>query len=117
MENQIKLWEERVFDSIKDISDNESQKRSWLGHDPNVVRSFDEDLCMLFDSNDFESYIEYYKETTGEDKLYHLFLELNQMLKHYQSPGSDRLVLKDPSWIIITDKAKEIVPLLNFTEN
>ncbi len=110
---RVKLWEKNIYNAVLDISDNSFQSEVWLGKNPNLVSSYEEVISVLFDDNDFVNYTEYYKNIHGEDRLYKLFFELIQMINNYQNPGNDKLVLKDPNWIFITNKAKEVVRYFN----
>jgi hypothetical protein len=57
--------------------------------------------------------MEYYLSIRGEeDTIYKHFVEFHQMLEEYKAAETDELILADPKWIQITNKAKEIVSLL-----
>ncbi|WP_162428207.1 hypothetical protein [Pontibacter pudoricolor] len=112
----IEIWEKNLFNSIKDVSDIDFQKSTWLGLDPNYISSFTEVISTLYDDFDFERYILYYKSFKGEDKLYKVLSELNEMINKYKKQGYEieskpkgqELILVDPQWIEITFKAKEV---------
>jgi hypothetical protein len=110
----INTWKNNILNAIKDISDIEFQREAWLGKNPNIVSSYDEVINTLYDDNDFERYIEHYKSLNGNTVLYRLLNTLNRLINDYniKSVENDSIILEDPKWIDITEKAKEIISLL-----
>lgn len=109
----IQVWEKNLFNAIKDVSDIDFQRKAWIGKDPQYISSFSEVISILYDDFDFERYIQYYKSIKGEDTLHKLLSELDQMINEYEAPETDELILADPRWIEITNKAKETWLLLS----
>jgi hypothetical protein len=109
------IWKKNIYDSLKNLSDIELQKLTWLGKHPKYISSFTEIISVLYDDFDFERYIQYYESKYGMDDLYKSFCELNNSINSYQELESDELILKDPNWIKITKKAKEIVQSIKAT--
>lgn len=108
----IKVWEKNLFNAIKDISDIDFQKKTWLGKDPRYISSFSEVISVLYDDFDFERYIKYYESIRGNDDLTNLLSELNQMINEYEAAETDEHILIDPKWVGITNKAKEVYHIL-----
>ncbi len=111
------IWKENILNSIKDISDIELQKQTWSGTHTTNISSFTESLAILYDDFDFKRYIEYYKSIHGENSIYNLFFELDEMIGYYKHIGynyekeSDGFnqILNDTNWVKITKKAKELI--------
>lgn len=115
--SSIETWKFNIYQSLKDISDLENQKLSWLGKHPVEVSSYTEVLGMLYDTFAFEDYIEFYKSNNGETKLYRLMIELCRMIDKYQEigyqfeteKGGAERILNDSRWVEITDKSVDIL--------
>lgn len=118
-ENPI-LWKKNLYNALKDLSDIEVQKLTWLGKHPEYISSFTETLAALYDSFDFDRYIRYYESINGRNKIHQYFSELNEMITNYKDFGYEtemkvdgsQIILKDSKWIEITKKAKDIVEAL-----
>ena len=114
------IWRDNIYSALKDLSDIEYQKLTWLGKHPKYISSFTETLARVYDDFDFERYIQYYESINGKNKIYIAFSELDKMIDDYQKIGYEtekqtegsQLILKDPNWIKITEKAKEIIELI-----
>ena len=111
----VQSWETNLFHAIENLADLEFQRETWTGKNPQLISSYIEIINVLFDDNGFIDYIDYYKSLNGADNLYNLFIELVNMIDNYNGQENDELILNDPSWIAITNKAKQIVPLLHYT--
>ena len=107
-ENPI-IWKINILKSLIDLSDIDFQKETWLGNNPNFISSYIETVNTLFDDFDFERYVKYYASINGKNDLYFRFNDLINMINQYEEPDNDELILKDPKWISITNKAKEII--------
>ena len=107
-ENPI-IWKNNILKSLIDLSDIEFQKILWLGKSPNYASSFIEMINTLFDTNDIERFVKYYKSVKGEDDLYKKMNKLIHMIDNFKEPKTDEIILKDPKWLRITLKAKGIV--------
>lgn len=105
----ILTWESNIAFAIKDMSDLEFQKTVWMGLDPKNVSSFGEILCVLYDDLCFDDYLEYLETNFGQDKLYLLMKELDNMVSAYKPNLQDWQILRDPLWLMITEKAKEVI--------
>jgi len=111
------IWRENIYNALKNLSDIEYQKLTWLGKHPESISSFTETLATLYDDFDFDRYIQYYESINGRNEIYTNFSELNKMIANYQDFGYDtemkfeghQIILKDPKWIKITKKAQEII--------
>lgn len=112
-ENNIQVWKTNLYNAIKDLSDMDFQKDSWVGKTQKTISSFIEVTAAVVDDFDLKGYLQYYKSVNGEDKLYRLLFELNQMLDKYHPNMKDTLILRDPEWIAITNKAEEVVNLIS----
>jgi hypothetical protein len=112
----VQAWENNIFNAVKDVSDIDLQKSTWLGKHPEYISSFTEVIASLYDDFDFERYLNYYKSTNGNNALYKLLYELNNMIEKYKASGYEielkpkglEMILSDPQWIEITKKAKEV---------
>jgi hypothetical protein len=110
------IWKNNIVKTIVDISDIEFQRVTWSGRSTNFIFSFTEALSMLYDTYDFERYIEYYNSINGDDKVYKLLNEINMMINDFKDIGYKaeneidgyKIILENKNWIKITEKAKEI---------
>lgn len=109
----IQAWEKNLFRTIKNVSDNDFQNKTWLGKDPRYISSFSDVISDLYDVFDLPRYINYHESTAGKDTLHNLLSELDQMINKYEAVETDELILADSKWIEITNKAKEICLLLD----
>lgn len=107
----IDLWSENIYDALKDMSDLEFQKLSWMGKLPDIISSFTEVVCILIDDFAFADYIAYLSIKPNADKNIILKMnELKEMISEYAKINMDEAkILRDPNWKIITYKAAEIV--------
>ena len=103
-----KVWEDNIFNAIKDLSDIEMQRTAWLGKDPQVVSSYLEVTSMLYDSFGFGDYIGYYESHHPGDEFFKQMKRLDEMMSGYAPPtaDSDAPILIDPKWRDITEQAK-----------
>lgn len=108
-EEYIREWGNRIFEAIHDISDFEYQQKSWYGLTPNVVSSYIEIVEIPYDCG-FEEYLPFYKERNGQDALWALMKELDNMISAHTPADvyNDKAILIDPEWIAICYKAKEV---------
>jgi hypothetical protein len=107
-------WFDNVYDILKRYSDIEEQKEVWLWLNPNKVSSYDEDLCMLFDDNDFEEFILEWKKEGLDKKTLREMIVFRDVLNFYnknihQQGWHDEKVLKDPEWQKIVNQAKKVI--------
>lgn len=106
-----KRWDNNVFNCIYNISNNSWQTEAWTAANPNRVSSYVEDIGMLYDSFEFEEYIVHCEQSNVSYRLCQLFKELDKMLSDYEPSDAYNFekILVDPEWLLITDKAKEVV--------
>jgi hypothetical protein len=115
------IWKNNIFNAIKDLSDIDTQKLAWSGKHSIYISSFSEILGVLYDDFDIERYIAYYKSIFQSNNLHTLLCQLDEMIKEYKETGygieikaqGHEIILKDPKWIEITEKAKEIISQWN----
>lgn len=124
-ENPI-IWEKNILEALKDLSDIEFQKLAWAGKHPVYILSFTEVIAQLYDTLDFERFMEYYNSLNNSDNTtYKLCEELNKMIKDFSDygystelkKGGYNIILSDNRWIDITKKAKKIVELFDERDN
>jgi len=109
---QLNNWKVKIFNSIKDISDFDQQKLTWLGKHPIYVSSSSETINTLYDDIDFELFIDYCRENEENKPLYFKLVELNKKINKYiQIEKTDIEVLNDSEWKDITLIAQEIIKL------
>lgn len=105
----FKIWKQNIYNSVKDISDYELQKLSWTGNLPNVVSSFVEVVNTLHDF-EFESFIDYLHFNNYDKEMIYKMQEFSVLLNKYDSQKKSHLeILADDNWIVIVNKAKDIV--------
>lgn len=119
MTGKNKTWEKNIYNSLKELADIDRQRIVWLGKDKENISSFSEVLGMLYDSFDFEDYINTYKIRSGKNNFYQLLKELDDMINIYQKIGYDlemeiggaQKILEDSRWYKITKKGQQIITL------
>lgn len=104
-----KDWENSIYDLIKDFSDIKKQKSLWLGYDKKNMSSFDEDICLLFDSYCFEDFIKCLSDDGSKEYLVKELLNFKNNLDKYQKKETDEEILNDKSWLEIVENAKYII--------
>lgn len=109
---QLNNWKINIFNSIKNISDLETQKISWLGNHPIYQSSFSEIINTLYDDSEFEEYISYLKKNGTNRSLYSKMVLFEKKLSNYiKTDKTDIEVLNDSEWKELTLQAKEIIKL------
>src|SRR5690606_40978374 len=105
-------WKLNIYNSIRDFSDIDKQKKLWLGRDKKYSSSFDEDISLLFDSFCFEEFID---SLESEKEEYGILIKelkiFKKMLNNYKKKNSDIEILDDLEWHKIVNKAKLIIEL------
>jgi len=105
-------WKVNIFNSIRDISDIEIQKLTWLGKHPTYVSSFSETINTLYDDYDFEEYLVYYGENENNEDLYSKMVVFEEKLSKYiPTEKTDLEILNDFEWENITQLAYEVIKL------
>ena len=125
MTEKDKTWEKNIYNSLKELADIDRQRIVWLGKDKENISSFTEVLGMLYDTFDFEDYINTYKIRFGENNFYQLLKELDDMINIYQKIGYDlemeiggaQKILEDSRWYKITKKGQQIITLWVIYQN
>jgi hypothetical protein len=115
MENVNIWWKKNLFNAIKDLADIGFQKAVWLGGSTEYVSSYKEVILSIYDAY-FEDFIgKEWDNFQYSDKLHFLMAELNNMISKYAvDKGKEKVeevILIDPEWIAITEKAKEVINL------
>lgn len=104
-----KDWENNIYDLIKDFSDIKKQKYLWLGYDKRDMSSFDEDICLLFDSFCFEDFIKDLSDNGSKEDLVKDLLNFKNNLEKYQKKETDKDILNDEYWLEIVENARSII--------
>lgn len=107
-------WIENIYNSIRDYSDIEKQRKLWLGFDKNNCSSYDEDLSLLFDSFCFDEFIDEWIVEKRDAGILNELQQFKVMLENYEKKGADEDVLEDPDWSNIVSKANQIINLWKF---
>lgn len=110
------VWRKNILEALKVLSDIEFQKLAWAGKHTVYISSFTEVIAQLYDTLDFERFMEYYKSLNDKGKTYSLCKELNKMIDEFSDyaysmevkKGGYEIILSDNRWIDITEKAKKI---------
>lgn len=110
-DEDIPLWEKNLFSRISDLSDLDFQKITWTGNNPGFASSFDETIAQVYDDFDFPRYIQYYESVYGNNEFLKQMELLDKMISEYEPIGNDELILNDPKWLEITQKAKFVYQL------
>lgn len=113
------IWKENIFNGINTISDIETQKKIWMGKDPNYVSSFVEDISTLMDSygfkNDFwqdKNIVNFYFDNRFIQELKILKNMILDYLNYWNNEKlTDEEILNDNEWHKIVEQAKKIVAL------
>jgi hypothetical protein len=118
-DENLLVWKRNICDALKDLADIEMQGRTWSGADPSEISSFTETLAMLYDSFDFERYIQFYRSVERDYEVYEKLSELNNLINAYKDIGYEiekmdrghETILEDIRWRKITEKANEVLTL------
>lgn len=105
-------WKENIFLSIKDLSDFQFQKESWLGKSNQFVSSFSEDVSMLYDSFCFSDDFweeEHLNKFEFSSKLLEELKILKKMIDSYERKPTDEAIVADPKWYEIVKQAQKVV--------
>lgn len=110
---------ENIYNDILEISDINIQMERWLGVSKEIVSSYDEVMCNLFDDNGFDRFIEEARRIKYFDsKLMVHFDKLRVLLNEYdRGDKSDQEIITDLEWIKVTNQASLIINLWNKTRN
>jgi hypothetical protein len=108
------FWIKNILNLIKDYSDYEDQREVWLGLSRIKVSSYDEELCMLFDDNEFDSFILEWKKGGKDKKTLDEMIRFRDMLNYYednihQRDWTDEKVLNGLEWQKVVGQAKKVV--------
>ncbi len=112
-----KYWIENIHEMIEGYSDIESERRIWLGKDPDFTSSFEEDFNLLFSSFDFEDFIVEWEKEGLDESLQNEFIIFKNMLHAYDDKKengenkTDEEILNDPNWLPIVQQAKKIIDM------
>lgn len=110
------FWLDNIHFMIEGLSDIEQQKRVWLGFAENIVSTYSEDLCMLFDDYDFNEFIENWeKENLDKNILKELILFRDKLdlynHKVLNNNWHNEEILKDPKWLDVVSQAKKVIEI------
>ena len=107
-QNNRELWLELIFD----LSHIEYQKRVWVEASlPGIVSGFRETTNTYFDNLDLADGYDYFiMEGIVTKQEAEIVIEFHNLLKSYTSQVgkrslSDRHVIRDPEWIMLTEVA------------
>lgn len=108
---KIEQWLEIVKPFIKEISDLDYQQKNWFS-DTEVLSSFNETICGLYDEALFEDFIESYSSVTSKERAKKLAI-LNELLDSFIADlGEDAFtikMLKSKQWLQIVNHSKDCV--------
>jgi hypothetical protein len=105
-----------IYDDILEMSDLELQKKLWLNenNDSELISSYTELMCRLFDDNDIVGFINnialekgFTIKVLAEIKL------LIDLLNSYKEKQSDREIIYDPEWHKVVEQAKVVLKVWN----
>jgi len=111
-EDLLRRIEGEIYFNILEISNVEFQKKLWFGHYKNYWSSYVELMCMLFDDNQFNLFIQQYTSLLHYSSDFTTKLScLRDSLKNFNKEDnkSDIEIVNDPEWIQISKLAKEII--------
>lgn len=108
-------WCNNIHYMIMALSNIDRQKKAWLGKDPHLVSSYDEDRSLLFDSFEFDNFIKQWEIEKLNHELLKEFIIFRDELNSYNDKilnlrdRSDQDIFYDPDWLVIVNKAKGII--------
>ena len=112
-------WKQNLYSAIETLSNISFQEEAWSGLGLRFSSSFEEDIMILNDDNCFNE--EFWDENhlfnfnlskKTVDRLHDYKTSLNLFLKDYYSKEikpSYIEIINDPNWIILVDKAKQVL--------
>lgn len=98
-----------IYDRILEASDTTLQRKLWLNekNDEELISSYDELMCNLFDDYAFDEFIDNKASEYGfAQKIIQELDELRKLLNNYTKKPNDVDIINDPEWIKITNQAK-----------
>jgi|SRR5579872_3420679 len=112
------LWIENIIEFLKQIASEEFQVKGWVLGEVHDYCTFVETMCGLFDSSNFEEFIDCRAHEFGlSDEQIKMLDQIRKALnaydrKHgcYQDPA---IIIKDPEWLKIRQMARDVLRALN----
>lgn len=107
-----------IYDDIEEISNIDMQRKMWLNENntSGYISSYIELMCRLFDSNNFDNFIENIAPFFGfPDELIKLLRNFKDELEKYtaKDDNDDKAIIEDPNWQKIVKKAQHIILVWN----
>ncbi|MBD2233004.1 hypothetical protein [Phormidium tenue] len=106
----IKTWQEKIIEVLKDISDEEFQRESWLGRS-DKISSPEELYCNLFDDFIFKDFIEEQKSLFSSAQLgwgQELVKKMEAFKETIFSYPDPQEIIDDERWIEIRQLADRL---------
>lgn len=107
----FETWQQRILESLTQLSSRAYQLRSWFGDGPEVS-SPDEMLCDLYDDCDFESFCVVYRHTLGP-RVPELATELSDAVEELGEHLEPRQMIQDHRWDRIRSLAHSLHMCIN----
>ncbi len=107
----LKLWQNNIYNSVRNISDIETQYKLWLGKDPNFASSYIEEINMLYDNFSFKDFLnaENLNQLNLNKKTIEELKSLDYLIENYEDKITDKEILADKKWHDIVEQAKKII--------
>lgn len=111
----LTTWQKAVVACLRELSDTEQQKRSWLDGDGTEFPSPEELICQLFDDSGLDDLL-----ATGDAFSPEADALLRDLSRRVDSMNLDQAastLLKDRAWIDVGLIAKEALRLIGRISN
>jgi hypothetical protein len=115
------VWRAELFDEIRTIADPVELRSLWLGHNPDRISSFREEVAHVFDDLDIDGFLRLDSRETGMSSdmreilvsFRDAFSALIRELSVNGFPADDRVILDDPRFMNVSRLARRFVDRLN----
>jgi hypothetical protein len=109
-----KIWNTRVFEDICDFFDPGFIERAWVNAIGPDESTYEEAMCMLFDDDSFDDYIDQIlPKYTNDGELILEFDKLRNLLHDFNPPDDmpDEEKIAQPEWKAIMAQAAKVLEL------
>ncbi|MBC8285629.1 MAG: hypothetical protein H8E32_17580 [Nitrospinae bacterium] len=108
-----KEWAKQILEQLRFLSNKEALIESWIKGTGVYSAGFDEEICVLFDSYNFEdSFLPIVETLAISDEFKSKLKVLIKAINDFESDGkSHEQIIQDPKWEMCMSIMKEVIIL------